>query len=199
MTQPGCRGVRAPGRLLAGRCRHLLALVLTLLAGCSGERDTQDLRAWVERERQAAVAPALPPLAVLETPAPVPYRGGEAADPFDPARLAPPQPPAPPLEPAAVLSAVPASAPLPADAPLEAYPLEALRMVGSLVREGRTLALVRAQGRLHTVQPGDRLGPHGGRVERITDNAITLRERVREAGGAWTERRSTLTLQETPR
>jgi type IV pilus assembly protein PilP len=168
------------------------------LAGCDGG-EAQALRDWIEHERQAAVAPALPPLAEPEVPASAPYRSGEAPDPFDPGRLAAPEPPARGAETVAALAAAPASAPLPADAPLEAYPLEALRMVGSLVREGRTLALVRAQGALHTVRPGDRLGPRDGRVERITERAITLRERVRDATGAWTERSTTLALQETAR
>lgn len=174
----------------------VVLLLPVLLAGCDG--DPRDLRDWIARERQAAVAPALPPWSVAEAPSPSPYRGHEAPDPFDPQRLAPAPVPAPP---AVAASPAPGAAPLPsAGAPLEAYPLEALRMVGSLVREGRTLALVRAQGTLHTVQPGDRLGgPHGGRVVRITESAITLRERVRDAQGAWTERSTTLALQETPR
>lgn len=174
----------------------IVFLLPVLLAGCGD--DTQDLRDWIARERQAAVAPALPPWSAAEPPVPSPYRGHEAPDPFDPQRLAPVPVPAPT---AVAASPAPRAAALPpAGAPLEAYPLEALRMVGSLVREGRTLALVRAQGALHTVQPGDRLGgPHGGRVERITETAITLRERVRDAQGAWTERSTTLALQETPR
>jgi type IV pilus assembly protein PilP len=52
---------------------------------------------------------------------------------------------------------------------------------------------------LFTVQVGERLGRQGGRITRITETAITLRERVRDAGGAWSERGATLALQETAR
>lgn len=174
---------RAPRRAVA-------ALSLALLAACGA--DTGELEAWMERERQAATAPALPP---LEPPAlsSAPEDGVPGVDPFDAHRLDP-----------MVAASAPADAAAVPDPgrerePLEAFPLESLRMVGSLAREGRTQALVQAPGALYTVQVGDRLGAQGGRVTAITETAITLRERVRDAAGAWSERGATLALQETGR
>jgi type IV pilus assembly protein PilP len=168
------------------------ALAAALLAGCGA--DTAELQAWMDRERQAASAPALPPLALPAPATSVPLVGELGQDPFDPQRLAP----------ASAAASVPSGVETALDPgrprePLEAFPLESLRMVGSLEREGHTLALVQAPGALFTVQVGERLGRQGGRVTRITETAITLRERVRDAGGAWSERGATLELQETAR
>lgn len=178
--------------------RAAVALAAALLAACGA--DTGELQAWMERERQAASAPALPPL-VLPVPAPdtavafVAEGVEPVQNPFDAHRLDPA--PAAASAPAGGATDVPE--PGREREPLEAFPLESLRMVGSLAGEGRTQALVQAPGAIHTVQVGNRLGTQGARITAITDTAITLRERVRDAAGAWSERGATLALQETGR
>lgn len=178
------------------RPRAAAALAATLLAACGA--DTGELQSWMERERQAASAPALPPLAPPPAAASVAFvvEGGKPAqNPFDVHRLDP----VPPAASAPAGGAADVPDPGREREPLEAFPLESLRMVGSLAREGRTQALVQAPGALHTVRVGDRMGAQGGRVTAITETAITLRERVRDAAGAWSERGATLALQETGR
>ena len=80
--------------------------------------------------------------------------------------------------------------------PLEALPLDTMTMVGLMDRRGQTVALVRANNLLYQVRPGNYLGQNYGRVTRITENQITLREIVQDAAGEWIERMSTLELQE---
>lgn len=80
--------------------------------------------------------------------------------------------------------------------PLEAYPLDALSMVGSVVRGGRPYALLQADSLLYQIKVGDYIGQNYGRVTRITETEITLREIVQDAIGEWVERMSSLTLQE---
>ena len=80
--------------------------------------------------------------------------------------------------------------------PLEAFPLESLRMVGTLERAKQTYALVRADAGLYQVRAGNYMGQNFGVITRITDAEITLRELFQDAGGDWAERESTLLLQE---
>jgi len=82
--------------------------------------------------------------------------------------------------------------------PLEAYPLDALMMVGSVQRGGAPSALLRADSLLYQVKVGDYIGQNYGRVTRITETEIVLREIVQDTVGEWVERTSTLTLQERP-
>ena len=80
--------------------------------------------------------------------------------------------------------------------PLEAYPLDAMTMVGSLDRAGQKVALVKVDQLLHQVRQGNYLGQNYGRVMRISESDITLREIVQDAAGEWIERSTTLQLQE---
>ena len=80
--------------------------------------------------------------------------------------------------------------------PLEAFPLDSMTMVGSLDRAGQKVALVRVDNLLHQVRPGNYLGQNYGRVTRITESEVMLREIVQDAAGEWIERSTALQLQE---
>jgi type IV pilus assembly protein PilP len=80
--------------------------------------------------------------------------------------------------------------------PLEAYPLETLRMVGTLVQGNRVHALVQADKTLHQVKVGSYVGQNFGVITGISDTEVTLRELIQDASGDWVERTSTLQLQE---
>ena len=80
--------------------------------------------------------------------------------------------------------------------PLEAYPLDTMRMVGSLNRDGKLVALVKVDSLLYQVRSGSYLGQNYGRVNAITETDITLREIVQDPSGEWTERPAALQLQE---
>ena len=83
--------------------------------------------------------------------------------------------------------------------PLEAYPLDSMSMVGSVVRAGRPYALLRVDNLLYQVKAGDYLGQNFGKITKITETDIALREIVQDAAGEWIERPSTLQLQERGR
>lgn len=79
--------------------------------------------------------------------------------------------------------------------PLEAYPLENLRMVGTLQQQKDTYALVKGpDNNLFRVKRGNYLGQNFGVITQITESAIKLKEIVQDSGGDWAERLSTLTL-----
>ena len=83
--------------------------------------------------------------------------------------------------------------------PLEAYPLDSMSMVGSVTKLGRPYALLRVDNLLYQVKPGDYLGQNYGKIMKISETDISLREIVQDAAGEWIERTSSLQLQERAR
>jgi len=83
--------------------------------------------------------------------------------------------------------------------PLEAYPLDSMSMVGSVVKGGRTYALLRVDNLLYQVKLGDYLGQNYGKIAKISETDVSLREIVQDAAGEWIERTSALQLQEKAR
>jgi type IV pilus assembly protein PilP len=69
-----------------------------------------------------------------------------------------------------------------------------MSMVGSLDKQGQPYALLRVDGLLYQVKIGDHLGQNYGRVLRIAETEMVLREVVQDAAGEWVERNSTLQL-----
>lgn len=80
--------------------------------------------------------------------------------------------------------------------PLEAFPLESLNMVGVLIREDLSQALISVGGVLHQVTAGNYMGQDHGMVTGITETQVTLVELVQDIEGNWVERTSQLRLQE---
>ena len=80
--------------------------------------------------------------------------------------------------------------------PLEASPLDAVAMVGSLVKTGQPVALVRVDNLLYQVRVGNYLGQNYGRITKLSETGLSLREIVQDAAGEWIERTATLQLQE---
>ena len=79
---------------------------------------------------------------------------------------------------------------------LEAFPLDSMAMVGSLNRNGQPVALVSVDKLLYQVRVGNYLGLNYGRITRISETELALREIVQDAAGEWIERVATLQLQE---
>ncbi len=80
--------------------------------------------------------------------------------------------------------------------PLEALPLDAMAMVGSLIRQGQPVALLRVDNLLYQVRVGNYLGQNYGRIMKISETELALREIVQDAAGEWTERMANIQLQE---
>lgn len=80
--------------------------------------------------------------------------------------------------------------------PLESFPLDAVVMVGSLIKVGQPVALVRVDNLLYQVKLGNYLGQNFGRVTKVSETSMALREIVQDAAGEWIERTASLQLQE---
>ena len=82
--------------------------------------------------------------------------------------------------------------------PLEAYPLESLKYVGMLSRKKLAYALLKTpDNSVQQVKVGNYIGQNYGRITQINENEIIMNEIVLdELSGDWTERVSSLALQE---
>jgi len=159
---------------------------MSLLAACAGESH-QDLRVWMAEQGKGARG-KLDPLPQIKPYDPFAYNAFDLPDPFKPRKIEPTK----------------GASKLAPDLtrrkePLEAYPLDSMSMVGSVVRGGRQYALLRVDNLLYQVKPGDYIGQNYGKITKISETDVALREIVQDAAGEWIERTSALQLQEKAR
>jgi type IV pilus assembly protein PilP len=80
---------------------------------------------------------------------------------------------------------------------LEQFPLDTLKMVGTLKLTGRVYGLVKTKdGLVHRVSVGNYLGQADGKITDITPSKITLTEIVPDGLGGYMERPAGLALNE---
>jgi len=163
-----------------------------LLAACSGD-EHQDLKEELKALTKD-MRGRIDPLPVVKPYEPVPYKALDLPDPFGSSKIEL-------AIAAASKTKVGANAPdaTRAKEPLEAYPLESLKMVGTLEQKGVIYALVRADASLYRVKAGNYLGQNFGVIIGITDNQINLKELVQDASGDWAERKVALQMLEAGR
>ncbi len=169
----------------------LSAWVLLGLSGCSGS--DEQLQGWMAEQR-SQTKPRVDRLPEPTKFSPQPYTQDGAIDPFSNQKLAQA------LKRDSTQSASNAALIAPELArrkePLEAYPLDSVAMVGSLIKVGQPVALVRVDNLLYQVRAGNYVGQNYGRITKVAETGITLREIVQDAGGEWIERTATIQLQE---
>ena len=170
----------------------MLAVALSAgLAGCGGEQE--ELSQWMDQQRREA-KPNVEPISAPKKFVPQPYLALNGVEPFSNQKLTV----------ALKQEARQPNSLLSAEInrrkePLEAYPLDSMSMVGSVVRGGRPYALLRVDNLLYQVKPGDYIGQNYGKITKISENDVALREIVQDAAGEWIERTSALQLQEKAR
>ena len=168
-----------------------VAVALLLLAACSAEQ--QELAQWMDQQRKEVkpnVQVILPPKKFN----PQPYLAADAVEPFSSQKLtvAIKQES---RQPNSLLSAEINRRP----EPLESYPLDSVSMVGSVTKQSKPFALLKVDKLLYQVKLGDYLGQNYGKITKITETGVALREIVQDAAGEWIERPSSLQLQERAR
>ena len=166
-----------------------------LVAGC-GSSGQEEVQKWMKDQR-ANTKPHVTPIPEPKKFTPQAYTQEGATDPFSNVKLTQ----ALKRESAQSTSNAALVAPELArrKEPLEAYPLDTMKMVGSLIKEGQPVALLRVDNLLYQVKPGNYLGQNYGKIVKVSETEITLREIVQDAAGEWTERQATLQLQERSR
>ena len=166
----------------------LLTGIAVGLGGCSASQD--ELQTWMDQERQQ-VRPNVQPLSPPQKFNPQAYVGNDGVEPFSAQKLAG----ALKQEARQPNSAVAAELNRRKE-PLEAFPLDSMSMVGSVHKKGQPFALLKVDGLLYQVKAGDYLGQNYGKILKITETEVSLREIVQDAAGEWIERPTTLQLQE---
>ena len=165
-----------------------------LLAGC-GSSSEDELRQWMVEQR-SQMRPRVAPIAEPKPFRPENYVDSAVVDPFAREKLTSVLK-RDTVQPASTTSALIAPELARRKEALEAFPLDTMVMVGSLIQQGQPAALVRVDRMLHQVRLGSHLGTNYGRVVKITETEVTLREIVQDAVGEWIERPATLQLQES--
>ena len=171
------------------RAAPLLAALL--LAACGAQQE--ELQGWMEQQKRE-VKPNVPPLSAPKRFDPQPYEAAQAVEPFSNQKLAVAL-----KQEARQPNSLLASEMNRRKEPLEAYPLDSMSMVGSVSKQGRPYALLRVDNLLYQVKVGDYLGQNYGKIIKITETEVGVREVVQDAAGEWIERPSALQLQEKAR
>lgn len=168
-----------------------MAMLAASLAIFACSRSTNDLSAYVAKVKSAepsgiAPMPEVKPYASFE------YQAEHLRDPFDAAILTPqltqqiqnndnkllPNPNRP-LE------------------FLEGFPLDSLRMVGTLEQQGMRWVLIKTPDKiLQRVTRGNYMGQNHGRITAISDVDVMLHELVSNGFGGWQERENRIALSE---
>jgi len=174
-------------------CRVVMvAVALLALTGCA-ETGNDDLRAWMKDQEQQ-IKPRVEPLSEPKPFSPKTYDQEGAAEPFNNQKLT--QALRRDATEATANAALIAPELNRRKEPLEAFPLDSMRMVGSLIRDKSPVALVKVDALLYQVRVGQYLGQNYGRVTKVDETSVELREIVQDAAGEWIERKATLQLQE---
>jgi len=168
----------------------LSVALCALLAGC-GDSDTQEVKQWMDQvDHQARVA--VPPLVAPKQFIPFAYASNDEVDPFNPNKL---------LAELAKLDRVRGGGLKPdterRKEVLESFPLDTIKMVGTLEKKGTVFALLQVDKAVYQVQAGQHLGQNFGLVTGVSEAGITIKEIVQDATGDWVERISKLELQES--
>ena len=176
---------------------NLLAMgLLALVLSACGGADDGELQQWMADQRNQA-RPKVLPIAEPKVFQPQAYDQLSAVDPFNKEKLTQA------LQRDGSKSVANADLVAPElvrrKQALEAFPLDAMAMVGSMVKDGKPIALVMVNNLLYQVRPGDYLGQNYGRVMKIVETEVALREIVQDAVGEWIERTAALQLQERAR
>ena len=168
--------------------KTFLPLICALtLAGC-GSDGMDDLREFTANAHKGKTA-KVDPLPEIKTTEPFAYSAAKLTDPFAAVNL----------KPASTKTA--GGGPRPdmnrRREPLEEYPLDALKMVGTLARNKQAWVVIQApDGTVHRASVGNHMGQNFGTITRITDEKISLIELVQSAVGDWVEREASVTLTE---
>ena len=170
----------------------LVVLASALLAGCGGT-DSEELQQWMTEQRSQARA-RVQPIPEPKKFTPQDYGQDASTDPFSNQKLtqALKRESSQPTANAALIAPELARR----KEALESYPLDAMAMVGSLVKTGQPVALLRVDNLLYQVKSGNYLGQNYGRITKIGETEIVLREIVQDGSGEWIERVAKLQLQE---
>ena len=162
-------------------CLFVTASAL-LLFGCGGG-DDRDLKAWMADQGLASKG-KIEPIPAIRPYEAFTYNAFDQADPFKPRKIE-----------TGKGSRGPDLARR--KEALETYPLETLKMVGTLQKGRAIVGLVKASdNRVFQVRQGNYMGQNFGVITAISDGEVTMKELFQDGAGDWAERQTKMMLQE---
>jgi type IV pilus assembly protein PilP len=171
----------------------LAAAAVVVLAGCASS-GTDEINAWMAQQK-ATTKPKVTPIPEPKNFTPEAYDQEAQVEPFSNQKLAQALK-RDSQQQGQANAALLAPELTRRKEPLEAFPLDAMSMVGSLIKKGEPVALVKVDNLLYQVKPGNYLGQNYGKITKVGESEVVLRELVQDAAGEWVERVATLQLQE---
>jgi len=168
-----------------------IASLSGMLVACSSD-PTSDLEEYVRvtKSQQKSSIEPLPEFKPYESFA---YQAADLRDPFTAPTFSHAQPSA---RMASSNNGIKPDFERPAE-PLEEFPLDSLRMVGTLEQHENHWALINdTDGTIHRVQPGNYAGQNHGKIIRITEYEVELTEIVPDGIGGWMERQASIAISE---
>lgn len=168
----------------------LIASVITLLTGCG--REMRDLQDYAE-EVKSREPPGIDPIPEVKPYQSFRYQADNARNPFDATIFQ-----------AKIVQNIrkrtnSAISPDPNRTPefLENFPLDTLRMVGTLEQKGSLWALVQTPEKtIQRISKGNYLGQNNGKVLDVSDAGIKLEEIIPDGFGGWRKRDGSIALSE---
>lgn len=171
-------------------CTRLgLAMCVLLLSAC-GNDDYSDLKKYIDEVKARPKGP-IEQLPAVKNVEPFVFKPEGLRDPFQPLQQ--------PEEQAAEIAKANGIKPdiNRRKEELEAFPLDGLKMVGTVVMNTHLWGLVKASdGTIHRVQVGNYMGKNYGKIIRIVTDKIEIMEIVPDKPGSWREQQSSLALAE---
>lgn len=169
------------------RCYTLL-ICIGLLSGC-GETNTTDLQQFVVDARNQHKT-TLPPIPQPADYQPFIYQVSGERDPFFPDLSIKTNRTANPSQKGGINPNLQRKR-----EPLEKFPLDSLKMVGTITLEKTHWALIQTgDNTLYKAKTGQYLGENMGRITRISSEKIELTETIPDGLGGWMKRHATLLL-----
>ena len=171
---------------LRRRLEILLLIVPPLLAGCmtSGMDDLITFTDNVKKRPPGRIEP-LPEVKQVET---FIYIPGDRRNPFEQEEEATAQEVGPTID-----NGI-SPDPFRRKEELEAFPLDSIRMVGTMNQGGVMWGLVMTGGIIYRVKVGNYMGQSHGQIMRIIEDKIELTEIVPDGKGGYRERRAMMAL-----
>ncbi|HVS26867.1 MAG TPA: pilus assembly protein PilP [Burkholderiales bacterium] len=161
-------------------CTLLLGLLLT---GCGGE-EFQDIKDFI-KESEQGLKGRVEPLPEVKPYEPFNYNAFDLPDPFKPRKIEPVKGGGGKLQPDVNRR----------KEALEVYPLENLRMVGTLQQKNVIYALIKTpDNNLYRVKTGNYMGQNFGLITDVSEASLKLKELIQDSAGDWSERESSLQL-----
>lgn len=161
----------------------LLIGSLLALSGCQG--DVSDLEQYVQKIKSREPAP-IEPIPAIKPYVRFIYPGHED-DPFDAGSVRDDEEEQPVSTIVIDTNRAPEF--------LERFPLDSLKMVGTVDRNGQLWALIRTpDGSVHRVHRGNYIGKNRGRILSVSDAQIKLQEIIDNGFGGYKERDNALVL-----